>query len=54
LRASSTSARIILEFGPVPEIWLMSKPFSRAVFFARGLMKILSPDDVYGFEPLYT
>ena len=53
-RASSTSARIILEFGPEPEIFAISKPFSSAVFFARGLIKILSPDEVCGLEPVWT
>lgn len=43
---------MILEFGPEPEIFAKSKPFSSAVFFARGLIKILSPDEVCGFEPV--
>lgn len=43
-RASSISARMILELGPVPFTVVKSRPFSAAVFFARGLTKILSPE----------
>jgi hypothetical protein len=45
---------MILEFGPVPEIYAISKPFSSAVFLARGLIKILSPEEVCGLEPVLT
>jgi hypothetical protein len=49
LRASSTSARIILPAGPVPLIDTTSSPFSVAVFLASGLINTLSPevDDVF-------
>lgn len=44
LRASSTSALMILSLGPVPLIDPKSTPDSSAIFFANGDTKILSPD----------
>jgi hypothetical protein len=41
--AASTSARMILPFGPVPLIRLRSTPFCDAIRRASGLAKIRSP-----------
>ena len=42
---------MILELGPVPFTVVKSRPFSAAVFFARGLTKILSPEATDLTEP---
>jgi hypothetical protein len=42
--ASSISAAIILLLGPVPRIVYRLKPFSSAIFLARGLTNFLSPE----------
>lgn len=42
--ASSISAAIILLLGPVPRMVYKFKPFSSAIFLARGLTNFLSPE----------